>query len=66
MGLEIQSLALYILIAFKRDDAMASEASLKYLILGAVGSGLFLYGTSLKHQRFIIHDFDFIESTFVE
>jgi NADH-quinone oxidoreductase subunit N len=47
MGLEIQSLALYILIAFKRTNALASEASLKYLILGAVGSGLFLYGTSL-------------------
>ncbi len=47
MGLEIQSLALYILIAFKRADSMASEAALKYLILGAVGSGLFLYGTSL-------------------
>jgi NADH-quinone oxidoreductase subunit N len=47
MGLEIQSLALYILIAFKRTDSNATEASLKYLILGAVGSGLFLYGTSL-------------------
>ncbi|MFT6072608.1 MAG: NADH-quinone oxidoreductase subunit N [Alphaproteobacteria bacterium] len=47
MGLEIQSLALYILIAYRRADAMASEAALKYLILGAVGSGLFLYGTSL-------------------
>lgn len=47
MGLEIQSLALYILIAFKRDCAVASEAALKYLILGAVGSGLFLFGTSM-------------------
>lgn len=47
MGLEIQSLSLYILIAFKRSNALATEASLKYLILGAVGSGLFLYGTSL-------------------
>lgn len=47
MGLEIQSLALYILIAFKRTDSNATEAALKYLILGAVGSGLFLYGTSL-------------------
>ena len=47
MGLEIQSLALYILIAFKRDCSIASEAALKYLILGAVGSGLFLFGTSL-------------------
>jgi len=47
MGLEIQSLALYILIAYRRASALSSEAALKYLILGAVGSGLFLYGTSL-------------------
>lgn len=67
MGLEIQSLALYILIAFKRTDTMASEAALKYLILGAVGSGLFLYGTSLLfgatgsvHYE-ILHSFGFME-----
>lgn len=47
MGLELQSLALYVLIAFKRHDAKASEAALKYLILGALGSGLFLFGSSM-------------------
>jgi NADH-quinone oxidoreductase subunit N len=47
MGLELQSLALYVLAAFKRDDAKASEAGLKYFVLGALSSGLLLYGVSL-------------------
>jgi NADH-quinone oxidoreductase subunit N len=44
---ELQSLALYILAAFHRDDAKASEAGLKYFVLGALSSGLLLYGASL-------------------
>lgn len=47
LGLELQSLALYILIAFKRDCPISVEASLKYLVLGALGSGLLLFGISL-------------------
>lgn len=47
MGLELQSLSLYILSAIKRDDEKASEASLKYFILGAISTGLFLFGVSL-------------------
>jgi NADH-quinone oxidoreductase subunit N len=47
VGIELQSLALYILAAFRRDDAKASEAGLKYFVLGALSSGLLLYGASL-------------------
>jgi NADH-quinone oxidoreductase subunit N len=49
MGLETQSLALYVLAAFKRDDAKASEAGLKYFMLGALSSGLLLFGASLVY-----------------
>ncbi|QYO78469.1 NADH-quinone oxidoreductase subunit NuoN [Devosia salina] len=47
VGLELQSLSLYVMAAIKRDDARASEAGLKYFVLGALSSGLLLYGASL-------------------
>jgi NADH-quinone oxidoreductase subunit N len=47
MGLELMSFALYILVAFARDDAASSEAGLKYFVLGSLASGLLLYGISL-------------------
>jgi NADH-quinone oxidoreductase subunit N len=47
VGLELQSLALYVLAAFRRDDPRASEAGLKYFVLGALASGLLLFGISL-------------------
>jgi len=47
IGVELQSLALYVLAAFRRDDAKASEAGLKYFVLGALSSGIMLYGISL-------------------
>ena len=47
IGIELHSLALYILAAFRRDDAKSSEAGLKYFVLGALSSGLLLYGASL-------------------
>ncbi len=47
LGLELQSLALYVLAAIKRDSARATEAGLKYFVLGALASGLLLYGASL-------------------
>ncbi|MDQ0462999.1 NADH-quinone oxidoreductase subunit N [Caulobacter ginsengisoli] len=47
VGVELQSLALYVLAAFRRDDPKASEAGLKYFVLGALSSGLLLYGASL-------------------
>jgi len=47
LGLEIMSLSLYTLIAIARDRAMAVEAALKYFVLGAIASGLLLYGMSM-------------------
>jgi NADH-quinone oxidoreductase subunit N len=47
VGVELHSLALYVLAAFHRDDLKASEAGLKYFVLGALSSGLLLYGSSL-------------------
>ena len=47
VGVELHSLALYVLAASHRDDARASEAGLKYFVLGALSSGLLLYGASL-------------------
>ncbi|MBU6371700.1 MAG: NADH-quinone oxidoreductase subunit NuoN [Alphaproteobacteria bacterium] len=47
IGVELQSLAAYVMAAFRRDDARSSEAGLKYFVLGALSSGLLLYGASL-------------------
>ena len=47
LGLELQSICLYILASFKRDDERSSEAGLKYFVLSALATGLLLYGCSL-------------------
>jgi NADH-quinone oxidoreductase subunit N len=47
LGLELQSLALYVLAAIRREDLRSSEAGLKYFVLGALSSGMLLYGASL-------------------
>src|SRR5271154_5814678 len=47
LGLELMSLALYVIAAYRRDDLRASEAGLKYFVLGALSSGMLLYGISL-------------------
>ncbi|MBS1166669.1 MAG: nuoN [Proteobacteria bacterium] len=47
LGLELQSLALYVVAAFHRDDGRSTEAGLKYFVLGALSSGMLLYGASL-------------------
>jgi NADH-quinone oxidoreductase subunit N len=47
MGIELQSLALYVLASFNRDSLRSTEAGLKYFVLGALSSGLLLYGCSL-------------------
>ncbi len=47
MGIELQSLALYVVAAFKRDSLRSTEAGLKYFVLGALSSGMLLYGCSL-------------------
>ncbi len=49
MGLELQSLALYVVAAFRRDSLRSTEAGLKYFVLGALSSGLLLYGASLTY-----------------
>lgn len=47
LGLELMSLALYALIALRRDDVVATEAAMKYFVLGALASGFLLYGMSM-------------------
>ncbi len=47
LGLELQSLSLYVLAAFRRDTLRSSEAGLKYFVLGALSSGMLLYGCSM-------------------
>lgn len=47
LGLELQSLSLYIIAAFRRDSVRSTEAGLKYFVLGSLSSGLLLYGASL-------------------
>ncbi|MCB2099923.1 MAG: NADH-quinone oxidoreductase subunit NuoN [Rhodobacterales bacterium] len=47
LGLEIQSLSLYVIAAFQRDSLRSNEAGLKYFVLGALASGMLLYGSSL-------------------
>ena len=49
VGLEVQSLALYVVAAFQRDSLRSSEAGLKYFVLGALASGMLLYGCSLVY-----------------
>ncbi len=49
LGLELHSLALYVLASFARDDLRSSEAGLKYFVLGALASGLLLYGISFVY-----------------
>ncbi len=49
IGLELQSLALYVMAAFHRDNVKSSEAGLKYFVLGALSSGMLLYGASLVY-----------------
>ncbi len=49
MGLELQSLALYVLASFNRDNLLSSESGLKYFVLSALSSGILLYGCSLVY-----------------
>ena len=49
LGLELMSLALYVVAAFHRDNVRASEAGLKYFVLGSLSSGMLLYGASLLY-----------------
>src|SRR5579884_167317 len=49
LGLELQSLALYVVASFDRDSVRSTEAGLKYFVLGALASGMMLYGASLVY-----------------
>ncbi|MEM8569404.1 MAG: NADH-quinone oxidoreductase subunit NuoN [Pseudomonadota bacterium] len=49
LGLELQSLALYVVASFRRDSLRSTEAGLKYFVLGALSSGLLLYGASMTY-----------------
>ncbi len=49
LGLELLSLSLYALVAYRRDSSSGSEAAIKYFVLGAIASGLLLYGMSILY-----------------
>ena len=63
MGLELQSLSLYVLAAFHRNSARSSEAGIKYFILGALSSGMLLFGISLIYGFTGSIDFTVIGNT---
>ncbi len=62
MGLELQSLSLYVLATFNRDQLKSSEAGLKYFVLSALSSGLLLYGCSLIYGFTGSTNFEMISS----
>ena len=63
VGLELSSLALYVLAAFNRNAAKSSEAGLKYFVLGAISSGLLLFGISLIYGFTGATQFDVVAAT---
>ncbi|MDI3308749.1 MAG: NADH-quinone oxidoreductase subunit NuoN [Acetobacteraceae bacterium] len=64
LGLELLSLPLYVIAAFDRDNARSAEAGLKYFVLGALASGLLLYGTSLIYGFAGTTNFDRLADAF--
>ncbi|MEX0808065.1 MAG: NADH-quinone oxidoreductase subunit NuoN [Dongiaceae bacterium] len=64
IGLELQSLALYVVAAFRRDSLRSTEAGLKYFVLGALSSGMLLYGASLIYGFTGATHFDAIAAAF--
>jgi len=64
LGLELLSLPLYVIAAFNRDNARSSEAGLKYFVLGALASGLLLYGSSLIYGFAGTTNFDRLADAF--
>jgi len=64
LAIELQSLSLYVLAAFKRNSTFSTEAGLKYFILGAFSSGLILFGSSLIYGFTGLSDFSCIKSLF--
>jgi len=66
LGLELQSLALYVLASFARDSVRSTEAGLKYFVLGAVASGMLLYGASLVYGFAGTTNFDSLSKLFAD
>ena len=64
VGLETQSLALYVIAAFRRDNTKSSEAGLKYFVLGSLSSGMLLYGASMVYGFAGTTSFDKIAALF--
>jgi NADH-quinone oxidoreductase subunit N len=66
LGLELQSLSLYVIAAFHRDSLRSSEAGLKYFVLGALSSSMLLYGMSIVYGFTGTLSFDGLASAFGE
>jgi NADH-quinone oxidoreductase subunit N len=66
VGLELQSLSLYVIAAFHRDSLRSSEAGLKYFVLGALSSGMLLYGMSIMYGFTGTLGFDGLAAAFGE
>ncbi|MBT7511208.1 MAG: NADH-quinone oxidoreductase subunit NuoN [Rhodospirillaceae bacterium] len=66
LGLEMQSLSLYVIAAFQRDDGRSTEAGLKYFVLGALASGMLLYGSSLVYGFAGTTNFDTLAKMFTD
>ena len=64
MGLELQSLSLYVIASFQREDSHSAEAGLKYFVLGALASGMLLYGGSLVYGFAGTTNFDALAAAF--
>ena len=64
LGLELQSLSLYVMAAFQRDSTRSAEAGLKYFVLGALASGLLLYGLTLVYGFSGTTNFDSLTKLF--
>ena len=66
LGLELQSLSLYVIAAFQRDSTRSAEAGLKYFVLGALATGLLLYGMSLVYGFSGTTNFDVLATLFTD
>ena len=64
IGLEVQSLALYVIASIRRDTLRSTEAGLKYFVLGALSSGMLLYGSSMVYGFAGTTEFDALATLF--
>ena len=66
MGLELQSLALYVVASLRRDHTASTEAGLKYFVLGALASGMLLYGASMIYGFTGTTNFDVLAAQLID